>query len=229
MIRIASLFALSLLAAAPAGAAAGAPAPAAAPAQPEPAASARARANLATLFSDEDYPASAIRNGEQGAVAFRLNVGSDGSPTDCSVTASSGSSTLDSTTCTLLMERARFEPARDSKGKPTTDSVAGRIVWRLPDSDLPSDILTEIPPPLLLWSVCVGGEAAKLVPGDVPPAEVVRRAFGPCTALEALVERGAGAAPPMPQRRAQLGSLIEAVVVKAREALKAPPAAPQNP
>jgi TonB family protein len=223
MIRIASLLAFSLLAAAPVAAAAEAAAPAA---QPDPAEPARPRANLATLFSDEDYPAAAIRNHEQGPVAFRLSVGADGSPTDCSVTASSGSSILDSTTCRILMERALFEPARDAKGKPTTDATRGRIVWRLPDDDLSGDDFSDIPPALLLWTVCVGGEAAKLVPGDLPPAEVARRAFGPCTALESIVERGSVAEPPMPQNRADLARMIETTVAQLREKLKASPETP---
>src|SRR5918998_14963 len=63
---------------------------------------AKARANLASLFSDEDYPASAVRAGEAGATGFRLEVGPNGRVTNCSVTSSSGSSALDSTTCRLL-------------------------------------------------------------------------------------------------------------------------------
>ncbi|MEA3009103.1 MAG: periplasmic protein TonB [Sphingomonadales bacterium] len=208
------MLALSLLAAPAAGAAARAPASSAA-------APARTSTSLATLFSDEDYPAAALRNHEQGAVAFSLYIGPDGNPIACSVTASSGSALLDSTTCRLLMERARFQPARDAKGKPTTDSYAGRIVWRLPNDGAP--------PAVLLWTSCVSGEASKLVLGDLPPAEVARRAFGPCAALEALAGRGPGAGMSMPERRAALSHLIEADVPKIREQLKASPAAPKAP
>lgn len=93
---------------------------------------ARARANLPALFSDEDYPASAIRAGEQGAVRFRLEVGPEGRVTGCTITASSGSSALDSTTCRILRSRARFTPARDASGRAIADSVEGAIEWRLP-------------------------------------------------------------------------------------------------
>jgi protein TonB len=51
--------------------------------------------------------------------------------TNCSVTSSSGSSALDAATCRLLTSRARFTPARDSSGNPTTDTVSARIVWRI--------------------------------------------------------------------------------------------------
>lgn len=206
MVRILSL-AIALLAAAPA----------AASAQPQPAASARAKANLASLFSDEDYPAAAIRNREQGPVAFSLSVGADGRPTACSVTGSSGSAILDSTTCRLLMMRARFEPARDAGGRPTTDTVSGRIVWRLPD-DAPDP-----PPALMIWMLCVGGEAAKLVPGDVPPAEVARRAFPPCKALEAIVAPDAERARLLAERRPEFERMIESTVATMRAGLTAAP------
>lgn len=108
--------------------------PTAPPAPPAPrkVQPAKARANLASLFSDEDYPASAVRAGESGATGFRLDVGPNGRVTACTVTSSSGSSALDSTTCRLLRSRARFTPATDSTGSATSDTVSGRIVWRLP-------------------------------------------------------------------------------------------------
>jgi protein TonB len=112
------------------------PAPPAPPPPPPPppkkVTPARAKANLASLFSDEDYPASAVRSGESGATGFRLEVGANGRVSNCTVTSSSGSSALDSTTCRLLRSRARFTPATDSTGSATADSVTGRIVWRLP-------------------------------------------------------------------------------------------------
>jgi protein TonB len=111
------------------------PAPPAAPPPPPPPRKvepARAKANLPSLFSDEDYPASAVRAGEAGTTGFRLEIGANGRVTGCTVTASSGSSALDSTTCRLLKTRARFTPARDSSGNPTTDTYSSRIRWVLP-------------------------------------------------------------------------------------------------
>ena len=93
---------------------------------------ARAKANLASYVSDEDYPSSAVRNEEQGTTRFRLAVGPDGRVKDCSVTSSSGSSALDSTTCKLMRQRAKFTPAMDSNGRPTGDTVASAIRWVLP-------------------------------------------------------------------------------------------------
>jgi protein TonB len=94
---------------------------------------ARAKANLASYVSDDDYPSSAIRNEEQGTTRFRLGVGSNGQVTECSVIGSSGSSALDSATCRLMKQRARFTPARNSSGDATSDSVTSAIRWVLPE------------------------------------------------------------------------------------------------
>ena len=102
---------------------------------------ARPQANLYQLFSEADYPAAAIRDGHEGATTFRLDVGRDGRVAACRIIGSSGSAILDVTTCQLLAARARFSPALGSDGKPTEDSVVGRIVWRLPEPE------PEPPPP----------------------------------------------------------------------------------
>jgi periplasmic protein TonB len=109
------------------------PAPPPSPPPPRKVEPARARANLASYVSDADYPASAIRAEEQGITAFRLEVGSDGRVRDCTVTGSSGSSALDSATCRLMKQRAKFTPARDSSGSATSDTVSSRIRWILPE------------------------------------------------------------------------------------------------
>ncbi len=104
-----------------------------APPAPRKVQTAKARANLASYFSDDDYPPSALRNEESGRTAFRLSIGADGRVTDCNVTSSSGSSALDATTCSLLKRRARYTPARDDNGNATTDTASGSITWRLPE------------------------------------------------------------------------------------------------
>jgi TonB family protein len=99
---------------------------------------ARARANLASYVSNDDYPSSSLKAGEQGTVRFRLAVGDDGRVTNCQVTGSSGSSTLDSTTCRLMRSRARFTPARDRDGNPTADTVSSSITWRMAQTAPPA-------------------------------------------------------------------------------------------
>jgi protein TonB len=113
------------------------PAPPTPPAPPPPpprtVEPARARANLASYVSNDDYPPAALRAGDEGTTGFRLTVGADGRVTNCTVTSSSGSSSLDSATCRIMRSRARFTPARDSNGNPTTDTHTARITWRIQD------------------------------------------------------------------------------------------------
>lgn len=105
------------------------PPPPPAPVRVQPA---KARANLASYISDDDYPQDAIRNEQQGTTRFRLDIGPDGRVSGCTVTGSSGSSSLDNTTCRLIRSRARFTPATDSSGGKTTDTFNGSIRWVLP-------------------------------------------------------------------------------------------------
>ena len=99
---------------------------------------ARARANLASYVSNDDYPLSSVKAGEQGTVRFRLAVGPDGRVTNCEVTGSSGSSALDNTTCRLMRSRARFTPGRDRDGNPTADSFSSSITWRIAEPAPPA-------------------------------------------------------------------------------------------
>ena len=87
--------------------------------------------NLQGLISADDYPQAALENEEQGTVSVRLAIGPNGRVSDCSVTGSSGSRTLDSTTCRILKSRARFTPATDNMGNPTAGSFPQRITWRI--------------------------------------------------------------------------------------------------
>ncbi|HEX8381645.1 MAG TPA: energy transducer TonB [Allosphingosinicella sp.] len=107
-------------------------------AAPEPARTAvpaiRARAKQPNLFADLDYPPAALRAGEEGTVEYETEVAASGRVERCSVLVPSGSAILDSETCRMIQARARFTPARDSAGRPTSDRVRGRMNWRLPPS-----------------------------------------------------------------------------------------------
>lgn len=98
---------------------------------------ARAKVDLQALFTDLDYPSAAVRADEHGTVAFQLVIGTSGRVTGCMISASSGSESLDSTTCRVMAERAVFEPARDPQGRPAIGVVKARVVWTLPQPDPP--------------------------------------------------------------------------------------------
>lgn len=86
-------------------------------------------------FTDYGYPADAMDAGEQGFVAYRLDIGPDGRVSHCSILQSSGSAALDSGTCRVVSDRARFTPARDGEGRPIPDRRDGWVTWRLQDEE----------------------------------------------------------------------------------------------
>jgi protein TonB len=91
-----------------------------------------AKGDLRSLFSADDYPASAQSAGAEGTTRASLTIGPDGRVTGCNIIQSSGNSSLDSTTCNILRRRAKFVPARDSNGNATSDTITTpSIVWRL--------------------------------------------------------------------------------------------------
>jgi periplasmic protein TonB len=91
-----------------------------------------AKGDLRTLFSADDYPAAAQSSGAEGTAQATLTIGPDGRVVGCNLSRSTGNSSLDSATCNILRRRAKFTPARDSNGQPTTDTVTTPpIVWRL--------------------------------------------------------------------------------------------------
>lgn len=69
-----------------------------------------------SIFSMDDYPAEALRKGEQGQVVADLLINASGGVETCSIVSSSGFSDLDQATCALLQRRARFTPAKDGVG-----------------------------------------------------------------------------------------------------------------
>ena len=84
-------------------------------------------------MSDADYPASALRKGEQGVTRFAVAIGPDGRVRDCAVTRSSGSPELDAVTCAKVSRRARFDPASDERGGAVAGRYANAINWRIPE------------------------------------------------------------------------------------------------
>jgi len=109
------------------------PAPPAPPPPPHKTQSAQpAQGDVRTLFSGDDYPASAQAAGAEGTAQAQLTIGPDGRVTGCNLIRSTGNSALDSATCNILRRRAKFVPARDSNGNPTGDSyTTPPIRWQL--------------------------------------------------------------------------------------------------
>jgi protein TonB len=95
-----------------------------------------AAASSATLlrgsFNNEtDYPSAARREEEQGTVRVTFTVGADGRVSNCIIAQSSGSRSLDSTTCRIFQQRFRYRPARDASGIEVPTTMRQSVTWRL--------------------------------------------------------------------------------------------------
>lgn len=80
-------------------------------------------------ISSADYPRAAVEAGLGGRLVARYTVGANGRVVQCDIVESSGSAILDNTTCTLVVKRFRYRPARDAAGKPVTDSIYEDHNW----------------------------------------------------------------------------------------------------
>jgi TonB family protein len=95
--------------------------------------------SLDGLFSADDYPATAADRGEQGDVRVVIHVDDTGAVSSCEVRVSSGYPDLDTQTCTIIAQRAKFEPARDAQGRPVASEISKSISWRLEVGTFPSE------------------------------------------------------------------------------------------
>ncbi len=87
--------------------------------------------NLEELVSADDYPKVSQRNGDEGTVVVEASVDRDGLVSSCRIKSSSGHVALDEQTCALFRARARFEPARDRRGRAVASTYERMVVWRL--------------------------------------------------------------------------------------------------
>ncbi|WP_082467545.1 MULTISPECIES: energy transducer TonB [unclassified Sphingomonas] len=89
------------------------------------------RVGPATWLTDDDYPAEALRRGEEGVVKFAIDVDRRGRVAGCRIL-QSGGLTLDEATCRGMVTRLRFKPARDADGKAAAGVWQREMRWRLP-------------------------------------------------------------------------------------------------
>ena len=91
------------------------------------------RNNPGEWITDRDYRRAWIAREMAGMAGFRLDIAASGKVTGCTITRSTGHEPLDEATCRLLSSRAKFEPARDSKGEAVSGSFSSRVKWELPE------------------------------------------------------------------------------------------------
>ncbi|QIG80421.1 energy transducer TonB [Stakelama tenebrarum] len=77
------------------------------------------------------YPQGARDAGEEGTVGYVLLVDAEGKVTNCAISRPTRSWRLDTATCRILRERARFTPARDAQGRAVPGRFEGAFTWQL--------------------------------------------------------------------------------------------------
>lgn len=85
------------------------------------------------------YPKSALAHGDEGLVGMALTISETGSVSDCVIAQSSNAQSLDDASCRLMLDKAKFKPALDSKGAPTTGTIAINFNWILPEAPPDAD------------------------------------------------------------------------------------------
>jgi TonB family protein len=106
------------------------------------------KGNPGFWVNTDDYPSHALRNELEGTVAFTLEVGVNGRVDKCTVTLSTGYEVLDSSTCSNIRRRARFDPALNEEGYPVPGKYSNRVRWVLPKGgrDIPPIANIGVPP-----------------------------------------------------------------------------------
>jgi hypothetical protein len=97
-----------------------------------------------TWWSSDDMPAAVQQAGISRIVLARVTVGPDGSIKDCSAENDSGDPTLDAITCTIIVKRGKFNPARLPDGSPAYGVFRRAVTWAIgsppPEGDYPVDL-----------------------------------------------------------------------------------------
>jgi len=87
----------------------------------------------ASWITTDDYPPSALRARAEGTSGYQLDIDPAGQVTNCMITQTSGTASLDETACALLRARGRFKPAVDRSGHTIAATYTGRVRWQIPD------------------------------------------------------------------------------------------------
>lgn len=96
-------------------------------------ASAKPLGNPGAWIGSDDYPAAALRAGDQGRVVVSVEIDTDGTPGSCIIETSSGHSSLDLATCQAITAHGDFLPALDSGGQPMRSRwTSPGVRWLLP-------------------------------------------------------------------------------------------------
>jgi len=108
------------------------------------------------------YPSRAKREGIEGTVGVSVTIAPTGRVAECRVVRSSGSDLLDQAACKAAQRYARFEPALDLAGNPTSGSFHIPISYRLEERGAALEKRAPKPPPDEDWQKEVAEMEASL-------------------------------------------------------------------
>jgi Gram-negative bacterial TonB protein C-terminal len=85
--------------------------------------------DVRSVFSSDDFPRYVQVEGINRFVMTRTTIRSDGTPQDCSAESGSGDPKLDAYTCSIIVKRAKFWPAKWLDGSPAYGVLRVPIAW----------------------------------------------------------------------------------------------------
>ena len=88
--------------------------------------------SITTWVRGDDFPEKAWMKGHNGLVKFRLDVDAAGVPQGCSVLYRTNPDDFADQTCKVIIQRAHFLPALDSKGLPVKSLFINNVRWVSP-------------------------------------------------------------------------------------------------
>jgi len=87
--------------------------------------------NPGTWISSDDYPTDLLINRKGALVEFSLAIDKNGKPNFCEIKPSTRPQRIDETLCIKLLQRARFESARNNDGAAVPDVWSSRIRFEI--------------------------------------------------------------------------------------------------
>jgi TonB family protein len=85
-----------------------------------------------SYVSPYDFPQTALAAVKGGETNVLVDVDVDGHASNCRVISSSGRQDIDRTTCVIVAERAKYQPALDIKGEPIASPYYATFRWEIP-------------------------------------------------------------------------------------------------
>jgi hypothetical protein len=90
------------------------------------------KGDVRRIFTSQDYPLEALISQQEGTAQYLLLIDEKGAVAACHLVKASGITAFDAMGCQVILERAKFKPALDSRGKPIRSGiVTPPISWRM--------------------------------------------------------------------------------------------------